>query len=164
MLFRFIRSLFSDDLLIELAQENVSIKVFGDSLQFNDAPYIAIETGKKGDVVKAIGMEAKGMASSQVRIENPFKHPRVLVADFWLAEKVLQHGILMLKKSRIRPAPRVVMHQLEKTEGGLTMIEERVLRELALGIGAREVVIYSGHKINPLVDTYDGVRAKSRQN
>lgn len=50
------------------------------------------------------------------------------------------------------------MHQLEKTEGGLTSIEDRILRELALGAGAREVVIYLGDKINPKVDSFDAIK------
>lgn len=34
------------------------------------------------------------------------------------------------------------MHQLEKVDGELTDIEERVLKELAMGAGAREVLVY----------------------
>jgi len=52
------------------------------------------------------------------------------------------------------------MHQLEKVEGGLTSIEDRVLRELAVGAGAREVVIYLGSKINTGVDTFDSVKSR----
>ncbi|PCJ29561.1 MAG: rod shape-determining protein MreB, partial [Gammaproteobacteria bacterium] len=58
---------------------------------------------------------------------NPFKHLRTLIADFGLAEKIIQHGIRQVHQSRLKPAPRVVMHQLEKIEGGLTEIEVRVL-------------------------------------
>jgi rod shape-determining protein MreB and related proteins len=52
------------------------------------------------------------------------------------------------------------MHQLEKTEGGLTSIEERVLRELAVGAGAREVVIYLGSKINTNGDSFESVKSR----
>lgn len=52
------------------------------------------------------------------------------------------------------------MHQLEKVEGGLTSIEDRVLRELAVGAGAREVVIYVGGKINTSVDSFDSVKSR----
>lgn len=48
----------------------------------------------------------------------------------------------------MRPSPQIVMHQLEKTEGGLTSVEDRVLRELAVAPGAREVLIHRGDKVS----------------
>ncbi len=76
------------------------------------------------------------------------------------AEKILQHGIYTMHNSKIRPSPRVIVHQLEKTDGGLTDIEQRVLRELAVGAGAREVVIYLGNKINTNVESFDKVKSR----
>ncbi len=129
-------------------------------MSFEDEPYIALENTKKGEIVKAIGKEAKSLTSPNIRVLNPFKHSRSFIADFMCAEKILQHGIYTMHKSKIRPAPRVIIHQLEKTDGGLTDIEERVLRELALGAGAREVVIYLGCKINTNVENFDAVKAR----
>jgi rod shape-determining protein MreB len=160
VLFTFLRSLFSNDLLVELSQNKISIKVFSSDIKYEDEPYIAIEKTKKGDVVKAIGKMAKRETSSNIAVTNPFQHPRSLVGDFFLAEKIIQHGVFEIHKSRIRPAPRIIMHQLEKTEGGLTSIENRVLRELAVGAGAREVVIYFGSKINTSVDSFDSVKSR----
>ena len=54
-----------------------------------------------------------------------------------------------------------MIHQLEKTEGGLTDIEDRVLRELALGAGAREVVIYLGDKIDVTTQSFDKVKIEA---
>jgi len=129
-------------------------------MSFEDEPYIALENTKKGEIVKAIGKQAKSLTSPNIRVLNPFKHSRSFVADFMCAEKILQHGIYTMHKSKIRPAPRVIIHQLEKTDGGLTDIEERVLRELALGAGAREVIIYLGDKINISVEKFDTVKAR----
>ena len=160
VLFTFIRRFFSNDLLVELSESKISIKVFSSDIKFEDVPYIAIEKTKKGEVVKAIGTEAKRQTSSHISVSNPFKHPRSFVADFFLAEKIIQHGVFEVHKSRVRPAPRIIMHQLEKVEGGLTNIEERVLRELAVAAGAREVVIYLGNKINTGVDSFDSVKSR----
>lgn len=159
-MFTFLRSLFSNDLLVELSQNKISIKVFSSDVKYEDEPYIAIEKTKKGDVVKAIGKIAKQETSSDTWVTNPFQHPRSFVGDFLLAEKIIQHGVCEIHKSRVRPAPRMIMHQLEKTEGGLTNIEDRVLRELAVGAGAREVVIYLGGKINTRVDSFDSVKSR----
>lgn len=78
-----------------------------------------------------------------------FSHPRMLVGHFQLAEKLLQAG---LKKayagSFLPPRPVLIMHPKEMLEGGLTDIEERVLRELGLGAGAREVKIWLGDDLD----------------
>ena len=159
-MFTFLRSLFSNDLLVELSENKISIKVFSSNIKYEDEPYIAIETTRKGEIVKAIGKIAKRETSSKITITNPFQHPRSFIGDFFLAEKIIQHGVFEIHKSRIRPAPRIIMHQLEKTEGGLTSIEDRVLRELAVGDGAREVVIYLGSKINTSIDSFNSVKAR----
>ncbi|MCP3675139.1 MAG: rod shape-determining protein MreB, partial [Gammaproteobacteria bacterium] len=39
---------------------------------------------------------------------------------------------------------------------------DRVLRELALGAGAREVIVYSGSTINTKAENYDAVKTRSR--
>lgn len=158
-MFTFIRSLFSKDLLIELSQNKISISVFSSDLKYEDEPFIAIEKTKKGEIVKAIGKMAKQETSSNIEVTNPFQHTRSFVADFLLAEKIIQHGVFAVHKCKVRPAPRVIMHQLEKTEGGLTNIESRVLRELAVGAGAKEVVIYLGDRIDTNVDSFDSVKA-----
>jgi rod shape-determining protein MreB len=163
-LFTFLRSLFSNDLLFELSENKVSIKAFSSNMSFEDEPYIALESTKKGEIVKAIGKEAKSLSSPNIRVLNPFKHSRSFVADFMCAEKILQHGIYTMHNSKIRPAPRVIIHQLDKTDGGLADIEERVLRELALGAGAREVIIYVGDKINSSVENFDTVKARVSAN
>lgn len=160
-MFTFIRSLFSNDLLVELSENKVSIKAFASDVSFEEEPYIAIENTKKGEVVKAIGKSAKSLSSPNIRVLNPFKHKRSFVADFMCAEKILQHGFYTIhNNSTIKPSPRVIIHQLEKTDGGLTDIEERVLRELALGAGAREVVIYLGSKINTSIESFDTVKSR----
>ena len=90
---------------------------------------------------------------NNVRVVNPFDHPRSFVADFLIAEKLIQHGVFEIHKARsfLRPSPRIVMHQLEKTEGGLKSVEDRVLRELAVAAGAREVLIHIGDKVPVVV-------------
>jgi rod shape-determining protein MreB len=160
VLFTFIRSLFSNDLLFELSEKKVSIKAFSSDMLFEEEPYIAIENTKKGEIIKAIGKDAKSLSAPNIRVVNTLKHSRYFLADFICAEKILQHGIYTMHNTKIRPSPRVIVHQLEKTDGGLTDIEEKVLRELAVGAGAREVVIYLGCKINTNVENFDTVKSR----
>lgn len=160
VLFTFIRSLFSNDLLIELSESKILIKVFSSDIKYEEEPYIAIEKTKKGERVKAIGGDAKRDTAIHVVVTNPFQHPRSFIGDFFLAEKIIQHGVFQIHKSILRPAPRIIMHQLEKTEGGLTTIEDRVLRELALGAGAREILIYLGRKIDTNAESYNAIKSR----
>ncbi|MFB2653671.1 MULTISPECIES: rod shape-determining protein [Shewanella] len=156
--FNWLKGLVSKDLLIELTEAKTRIKSFGDKSCVEFEPVIALVDEPNQTRIKAIGHEAAGMSGKDVRLVNPFSHPRMFVASFELAEKLLQYGISQLHTSGFRAAPRVIVHQLEKTEGGLTDIEDRVLRELALGAGAREVVIYLGPRINTQFEHYDDIK------
>lgn len=155
----FIRSLFSSDLLVELSESKIVIQTFGKGPKVEYEPYLAVQTlgGKK--LIKSVGSEAKSEVGEGIQVINPFSHPRSFVADFYVAEKLIQHGLRKIHKSRfIKPAPRLVIHQLDKAEGGLTNVEERVLIELAVSSGAREVVTYVGKKLNSDSVTFDDVK------
>lgn len=158
---KFLRGLFSNDLLIELSGQKIVIRMLGKGKVLEYEPYIAVEGSGEKSVVKSVGYEAKFQSGTNIQIINPFTHPRSFVADFYGAEKLLQHGLYEMYKSQFfKPAPRIIMHQLEKTEGGLTNVEERVLRELAFGCGARDVVIYVGDKLDSNGVTYNEVKRK----
>lgn len=107
---------------------------------------MAIETTPSGKkVVTAIGNKAELLSKSNTEIVNPFSHPRSLVADFQVAEKILQHVFSLLHKgSYISPSPDVIFHPMEKIEGGLTLIEMRAFREMFLGSGAFDTYIHTG--------------------
>ncbi|EAS66357.1 rod shape-determining protein [Photobacterium angustum] len=129
------------DLLIELRSKQLSVQVFGTSERVDLSPYIAIEDTKNN--VLAVGAKAKYLSGSNITVLNPFDHKRSFVGDFACAEKVLQYAVReVLGNNKFAISPRIVMHQLEKVDGGLTDIEERVLKELAMGAGAREVLVY----------------------
>lgn len=79
----------------------------------------------------------------------PFTTQRLLVGHFKNAEAAMKEGFLTaLGGSWFRPSPAVVIHPLEKTEGGLSEIEERILHELAIGAGAMKVVVWVGDQLS----------------
>ncbi|QYK10861.1 rod shape-determining protein [Shewanella mangrovisoli] len=158
--FTWLKGLVSKDVLIELTEAKITIKSFGDKTCIEYEPVLALVDEPTQTRIKAIGREAMGLQGEGVRLVNPFSHPRMFVASFELAEKLLQYGISQLHTSGFRATPRVIVHQLEKTEGGLTDIEDRVLRELAMGAGAREVVIYLGPRLNTDLDTFDEIKRR----
>ena len=80
---------------------------------------------------------------------EPFTTKRLLIGEYRIAEKYLREGIKKVHQGRWLPAsPVVIMHPLEMVDGGLSEIEERVLKELATGAGARKVILWLGHELS----------------
>ncbi|ASN83932.1 hypothetical protein F9U42_14915 [Pectobacterium versatile] len=84
--------------------------------------------------------------SSQV-----FSNSRLLVADFFRAEKVLQDlADKFIKRSWFKFGQDVlIIHALEMNEGGLSQVEERILQEIAVAASprARLIVIESSQAL-----------------
>lgn len=151
MLKEFITKHFDNILYIQIWSEMLRVIDVNSGAEFYQPPYIALEKNSQGKfIVKAVGAEAKNLTgTANIETTNPFSHPRLLIADFQKAEKILMHAVNeVCRKKLFKPSPRVVIHPMEKIEGGLTDIELRVFRELCIGAGAREVVVYVG---TPLV-------------
>ena len=158
---RFLLGLFSNDLLIELRENLITVQTFHGDKKLELVPIVAIDSSSGKQVVKEIGANASNVVGADIKIFKPFSHPRSLVSNFKYSEKVIQHAIRKIHDGTyFSPAPRVVMHQLEKDEGGLTDVENRVLLELGYGGGAREVLVYSGPPINVKIDSYESVRIR----
>jgi len=103
----------------------------------------AIALDPEGKTIIAVGANATKQSPSQVHW--PFDHPRIVIADFQLAEKLLQAALRELfEQSFMRPSPVVVVQSLDEWESGLSQIERRALLELCYGAGAREVFLWQG--------------------
>ena len=84
-----------------------------------------------------------------VSANPPFTSERMLVGDFTAAEHALKVAVKRVQKQRNFSAPsRTLIQPLEKIEGGLCMIEERILREIAIGAGASKVVVWVGQELS----------------
>jgi len=80
---------------------------------------------------------------------NPgFSHPRMLVGDFTSAEVCLKALLSEARGAGFVLSTPVLIHPLEKIEGGLTQIEERMFRELAIGAGASKVKVWVGEALS----------------
>jgi hypothetical protein len=73
---------------------------------------------------------------------TPFSTKRLLIGEFTVAERLLQEAFSHFPKSLIRPI--TVMHPLEMVDETLSEVEEKVLREVAMAAGARDVKIWLG--------------------
>jgi rod shape-determining protein MreB len=161
MLKKFIAKYFDNILYIQMWSEMLRVQDVKSGADFYQPPYIALEKNSTGKfIVKAVGAEAKNLAgTANIDVTNPFAHPRLLVADFQKSEKILMHAVReVCAKKLFPPSPRVVIHPMEKLEGGLTDIELRVFRELCIGAGAREVFVYVGSPLTIQGFNYEDVK------
>ncbi|NQZ31424.1 MAG: rod shape-determining protein MreB [Oceanospirillaceae bacterium] len=141
---------FGTTLYIQIWEKRLKIVDIKTGKVFDEQPLLAIDKNDdKKHVVLGFGNKASSIpSSSKVGVYNPFSHPRVLCSDFLVAEKLLQETIgFVIDRKLYTPAPAVVIHPMEKLEGGITMIEVRVFRELGFGAGARDVVIHIGDEL-----------------
>jgi rod shape-determining protein MreB len=156
MLFQLVRQWFSSDVLIEVSERQLSFHFLGKQQpKLSFTPIVSIEQRKGKPFIAAIGE-----SNPKLNCVNPFSHPRTLCHHFHYAEKLFQHGIKQLHQTAIRPVPRVVIHPLEKLEGGLTDVEQRFFKELALASGARAIAIYQGQRLNPSIESFDSIQAR----
>ena len=78
----------------------------------------------------------------------PFSHPRMLVGDFTAAQACLKTLAEQARGSGFTLKTEMLIHPMEKLDGGLTQIESRVFAELAAGAGASRVVVWSGAQLS----------------
>ncbi len=74
---------------------------------------------------------------------QPFSPPRTLLGNFTNAEFFLKTLVAEVK-GRFLLKPDMLVHPLERIDGGLTQIEERAFQELAIGAGAGKVKVWIG--------------------
>ena len=79
---------------------------------------------------------------------NPFTTKRLLVGEFNNAEVLLKEALKKLYIDNwLAPSPIIVIQPMEMIEGGLSPVEERVLKELAFGAGGRKVTVWVGDEL-----------------
>jgi hypothetical protein len=86
-----------------------------------------------------------------IQANSSFSSQRLLLANFDTAVASLKELIRRIYSSILPPLfVHVVIHPLEKIEGGLAPVEERALLELAEVAGAWKVVVWTGPTLNGL--------------
>ena len=91
-MFKFLQRFFSYDAVVELSAQRVVMRKFETHEVLEYEPLLALQTVRGQPVIKAVGAQARKYSGNQVETVNPLRHPGVLVANFQVAEKLLQWG------------------------------------------------------------------------
>jgi rod shape-determining protein MreB len=158
------KKLFSNTLYIQIWENRIKAVALQTGAVFDEQPLVAIKRDAKGvQSIAAIGNAALSLKTSDSECINPFSHPRTLLANFTVGEKLLQHIFRHLHEGTLlRPSPQVVIQPMEKLEGGLSEVETRAFQELAAGAGARDVVVYVGKALQ--TEDFNFVSFKKQHN
>ena len=136
---------FGTVLYVQIWEKRIKVVDINSSAVFDEKPYLEIKEKSNGKF-DALSIGNKAIKNSV----NPFSHPRTLFSNFHAGERLLQEIIKQLVPRNIfSPAPAIIIHPMEKTEGGLTMIEIRAFKEMGYGAGGRAVVVYQGKTLQP---------------
>ena len=140
MMLSVLKRLFSPVIYVAVRRRELVVRAAktGNTLRWPAA--IALDAA--GKVISAVGSVAAQQPGPQVHW--PFDHPRIVIADFQLAEKLLQAALRELFGSFTLASPIVVVQSLDEWEAGLSQIERRALQECCYGAGAREVFLWQG--------------------
>jgi len=140
-------------LYIKISPQLLTIRNVKTGAQISEVPELAISRGSAKRVVLGFGATARAAAAAEgnqsSEIINPFAHPRSLVSDFTTGEVLLRAFVRQARGTALFSlAPRVVLHPLGSPAGGFTQVERRALREMALGAGASELVLWIGQELS----------------
>jgi rod shape-determining protein MreB and related proteins len=130
---------------VQISAQQLIVRNVKTGATYAEVPELAVLRTPKLQVL-GIGVQARlHSAANGVDIVNPFGHPRSLVSDFETAEKLLQLSIRRILKAHwFSASPMLVVHLMGNPEGGFTQVEIRAFRELGLGTGASQVVLWQG--------------------
>lgn len=135
-------------LYAQLAPDRLVLRNTRTGARFDEPAVLALKSKPDGKhmQVAAVGAAALALAGqSGVELVHPFRHPRSLLVDFVIAEQLLKAAVRAVwHPAWFAPTPRLVMHPLGAHEGGLTAVEVRALKELAMAAGAGQALVWQG--------------------
>lgn len=144
-MFKKLRSMFSNDLSIDLGTANTLIYVKNKGIVLNEPSVVAVRLDRNGGAqrkVDAVGRAAKtmlGRSPDNLEVIRPMKDG--VIADFQYTEKMLQYFISKVLQGShfvpFKPSPRVLVC----VPCGATQVERRAIRESVEGAGASEVFL-----------------------
>jgi len=141
-MFKKFRSLFSNNLSIDLGTANTLIYMRDHGIVLNEPSVVAVrlDQGRGGAInIASVGSDAKmmlGRTPGNIKTIRPLKDG--VIADFDMTAAMLQHFIRKVHANRwLKPSSRVLIC----VPCGSTQVERRAIEESAIGAGASEVFL-----------------------
>lgn len=144
-MFKKLRSMFANDLSIDLGTANTLVYIKNKGIVLNEPSVVAVRLDRNGGAqrkVDAVGKAAKtmlGRSPDNLEVIRPMKDG--VIADFQYTEKMLQYFISKVLQGShfmpFKPSPRVLVC----VPCGATQVERRAIRESVEGAGASEVFL-----------------------
>ncbi|MGJ8662533.1 MAG: rod shape-determining protein, partial [Marinicella sp.] len=141
-MFKKFRSLFSNDLSIDLGTANTLIYMRDHGIVLNEPSVVAVrmDQNRGGQInIASVGADAKmmlGRTPGNIKTIRPLKDG--VIADFDMTSAMLQHFIRKVHSNRwLKPSCRVLIC----VPCGSTQVERRAIEESASGAGAAEVFL-----------------------
>ena len=128
-------NIFNNEIAIDLGTANTLVYVRNKGVVINEPSIVAIN--KRSNKLIAIGKEAKemmGRTHDEIIVVRPLKDG--VIADFEMTELMLQEFIRKVSPARFM-GKRVVIG----VPSGITMVEQRAVRDSAEHAGAKEVYL-----------------------
>jgi len=111
---------------------------------FTNSLYVKIYKNKI--VVKNL---SSNLPSQMFIPDISFTTTRLLIGTFAPAVQCLKQAIASsTPHSWFKAKPALLIHPMEMNEGGLSEVEEKILRECALGAGARKIILWIGAELS----------------
>jgi rod shape-determining protein MreB len=134
-MFATLKSLFSNDIGIDLGTANSLVYVRGQGIILREPSVVAVEAGTSN--VLAVGTDAKAMLGrvpGSIAAIRPMKDG--VIADFAITEAMLRYFIQKVHNRQLI-APRVLV----AVPSGITEVERRAVKDSTIHAGAREVYL-----------------------
>ena len=129
-------SLFSTDLAIDLGTANTLVHVRGKGVVLNEPSVVAITKQGSHTKVLAVGRDAKemlGKTPGNITAIRPMRDG--VIADFTVTEAMIKRFIEKANQGRSFVRSKLII----SVPAGITQIEQKAVREAAIGAGVREV-------------------------
>ncbi|MDD1779822.1 rod shape-determining protein [Enterovibrio sp. ZSDZ35] len=149
MLSRFIYA-YGNTLYIQMWSDRLRVFDGKTGKVFDEKPQIAWRFGeRKQKQILAFGNGAEKFRNvNAVTISNPFSHPRSIISDYKAIQPLLRHAIAQVVKTGVlMPRIQVILHPMEKVEGGITEVEKKALCEMAYHAGVKSAFVYWGETL-----------------
>ncbi|MCJ8169797.1 rod shape-determining protein [Atopomonas sediminilitoris] len=136
-------------LYLQIWPDKIVLRNLTNNAVLEDEAVLVVDNSQAKARIVGFGHAARQKAAAHHTVISPFSHPRTLLSNFSHAETLFKLAVQAIyPKGFLKSPPFLIIHPMANTEGGLTQIERRCLRELTLCAGAKDMMLYQGEVLS----------------